>query len=77
MLLIPSCIVRSHPMLRAIATLAAICTASAAAVFTQAVPMTSSVSGACLAVFAFAATLLIGSVEAFETQAVRIERDDR
>ena len=64
-------------MLRAIVSLATICTASAAAVFSHVVPMTSSGSGACLAIFALAGTLLIGSVEAFETQAVRAERDDR
>ena len=33
-------------------------------------------SGVCLAVFALSATVLIGSFEAYETQAVRHDRDD-
>ena len=63
-------------MLSWILSLSALCAASAAVVFGHVVPMASPVSSLCLAVCALSATLLIGSFEAYETRAVKVDRDD-
>ena len=63
-------------MLRWMMALAALCVGSAALGFGHVTPMSGTLSGVCLAVFALSATLLIGSFEAYETQAVRPDRDD-
>ena len=64
-------------MLRVLMALAALCVGSALMGFGKIVPLQSSASGLCLAIFALSATLLIGSVEAYETQARRVvDRDD-
>lgn len=63
-------------MLSWMMALAALCAASAALGFGHVTPMSGTLSGVCLAVFALSATLLIGSFEAYETQAVRRDRDD-
>ena len=63
-------------MLSWLLALSALCVGSAALGFGHLAPMGESLSGLCLAVFALSATLLIGSVEAYETQAVRRDRDD-
>jgi len=66
-----------HTMLRWILALFTLCVASAALGFGKIVPLPGASASICLAVFALSATLLIGSFEAYETQAVRAERDDR
>jgi uncharacterized membrane protein YtjA (UPF0391 family) len=63
-------------MLSWMMALAALCVASAALGFGHVTPMSGTLSGVCLAVFALSATLLIGSFEAYETRAVRRDRDD-
>ena len=63
-------------MLRWIMALAALCVGSAVLGFGHVTPLGGTLSGLCLAVFALSATLLIGSFEAYETQAVRRDRDD-
>lgn len=63
-------------MLRWIVALASLCAVSAVIGFGHVVPLASTLSSFCLIVFALSATLLIGSFEAYETQAVRVERDD-
>lgn len=64
-------------MLRWIVALSLLCAASAAVGFGHVVPFASTLSSLCLMVFALSATLLIGSFEAYETQALRVESDDR
>ena len=63
-------------MLRWMSALAALCVGSAALGFGHVTPVDGRVSSLCLAVCALSATLLIGSFEAYETQAVRGDRDD-
>ncbi len=63
-------------MLRWMMALAALCVGSAALGFGHVTPVSGSLSGLCLAIFALSATLLIGSFEAYETRAVRGDRDD-
>ena len=64
-------------MLRLIMALAALCVGSAAMGLGKVIPVPATTSGLCLAVFAISATLLIGSFEAYETQATRVvDRDD-
>ena len=63
-------------MLRWILALAALCVGSAMVGLGHVTPVSGTMSGLCLAVFALSATVLIGSFEAYETQAVRHERDD-
>ncbi len=63
-------------MLRWMMALAALCVVSAALGFGHVTPVSGALSGVCLAVFALSATLLIGSLEAYETQAVRHDRDE-
>ena len=63
-------------MLRWILALAVLCAASAALGFGQVMQVGATASGLCLAVFALSGTLLIGSFEAYETQAVRSDRDE-
>ena len=63
-------------MLRLILGLAALCVGSGALGLGHVTPVSGTLSGLCLAVFALSATLLIGSFEAYETQAVRRDRDD-
>ncbi len=64
-------------MLRLMLALAALCAGSAAMGFGKVMPLPTTASGLCLAVFALSATLLIGSFEAYETQAGRVvDRDD-
>ena len=63
-------------MLRWILALAALCVGSAALGFGHVAPVSGTLSGLCLAVCALSATLLIGSFEAYETQAIRHDRDD-
>lgn len=63
-------------MLRFILALAALCVVSGALGLGHVMPVSGTFSGLCLAVFALSATLLIGSFEAYETQAVRHDRDD-
>ena len=64
-------------MLRWIIALTVLCGVSATLGFGQFVPLASAPSGLFLAIFAVSATLLIGSFEAYETQGVRVERDER
>ena len=69
--------VRSMMMLRLMMALAALCVGSAAMGLGKVMPLPATTSGLCLAVFALSATLLIGSFEAYETEASRVvERDD-
>lgn len=63
-------------MLRWILALAVLCAVSMALGLSQAVPVGGTLSGLCLAVSALSATLLIGSFEAYETEAVGRDRDD-
>ncbi len=63
-------------MLRLMLALAALCVGSAALGLGHVAPISGAMSGLCLAVFALSATLLIGSFEAYETQAVGRDRDD-
>ena len=63
-------------MLRWILALAALCVGSAALGFGHVTAIDGRMSSLCLAVCALSATLLIGSFEAYETQAVRGDRDD-
>ena len=63
-------------MLRLILALAALCVGSGVLGLGHLMPVSGPFSGLCLAVFALSATLLIGSFEAYETQAVRRDRDD-
>ena len=63
-------------MLRWMMALAALCVGSAALGFGHVTPMSGTLSGVCLAVFALSATLLIGSFEAYETRGLRRDRDD-
>ena len=63
-------------MLRLMLALAALCVGSAVLGLGHFAPISGSLSGVCLTVFALSATLLIGSFEAYETQAVRHDRDD-
>ena len=63
-------------MLRWMMALAALCVVSAALGFGHVMPVGGTASGLCLAVFALSGTLLIGSLEAYETQAVRHDRDE-
>ena len=63
-------------MLRLILALAALCVGSGALGLGHVTPVSGRVSGLCLAVLAVSATLLLGSCEAYETQAVRRDRDD-
>ncbi len=64
-------------MLRWITLFSLLCGTSALLGFSNMVPAASSLNGLCLAIFAFSAVLLIGSFEAYETQAVLSDRDDR
>ncbi len=64
-------------MLRWILALLALCVGSAVLGFGKVVPLPDGSASVCLAIFALSATLLIGSFEAYETQAIRAERDDR
>jgi hypothetical protein len=64
-------------MLRWIFALACLCAVTAYLDFGRIVPIGSTTGGLCLVIFALSATLLIGSFEAYETQAARVERDDR
>lgn len=64
-------------MLRWIVALTVLCAASAVVGFGHVVPSASTLSSLGLMVFALSATLLIGSFEAYETQAVRVEPEDR
>lgn len=69
--------VRSIVMLRLMMALSALCVGSAAMGLGKIMPLPATTSGLCLAVFALSATLLIGSFEAYETEASRVvERDD-
>ena len=63
-------------MLRWIISLTFLCAISAAIGFGHFVPLASTLNSLCLMVFALSATLLIGSFEAYETQAVRVEPDE-
>lgn len=63
-------------MVRLMLALAALCAVSGVLGLGRVVPVSATFSGLCLAVFALSATLLIGSFEAYETRAVRRERDD-
>ena len=63
-------------MLRLMLALAALCVGSAVLGLGHFDPDQRHASGLCLAVFALSATLLIGSFEAYETQAVRRDRDE-
>lgn len=63
-------------MLRLILALAVLSVGSAVLGLGHFAPISGSLSGICLAVFALSSTLLIGSFEAYETQAVRRDRDD-
>lgn len=63
-------------MLRWIIALSVLCAGSAAMGFGHFVPLASTLSSLCLTVFALSATLLIGSFDAYETQAVLVERDE-
>ena len=68
---------RSIVMLRLMMALSALCVGSAAMGLGKVIPLPATTSGLCLAVFALSATLLIGSFEAYETEASRVvERDD-
>lgn len=64
-------------MLRWMFALFALCVGSAVLGFGRIVPLPEGSASICLAIFALSATLLIGSFEAYETQAIRTERDDR
>lgn len=64
-------------MLRWILALAAICTSSALLGLGKLGAVPSTFGSLCLTVSALSAVLLIGSFEAYETQAVRPDRDDR
>ena len=69
--------VRSTVMLRLMMALSALCVVSAAMGLGKVMPLPATTSGLCLAVFALSATLLIGSFEAYETEASRVvERDE-
>lgn len=63
-------------MLSWLLALVALCVGSAALGFGHVASVSAHLSGLCLAIFALSATLLIGSFEAYETQAVRRDRDD-
>ena len=67
--------VELSPMLRLILALMALCAGSAVLGFGHFTSISGSLSSVCLAVFALSATLLIGSFEAYETQAVRHDGD--
>lgn len=64
-------------MLRWILGLSFICASSALLGLGKMGAVNATFSGLCLTIFAFSAVLLIGSFEAYETQAVKVERDDR
>ena len=69
--------VRGMVMLRLMMALSALCVGSAAMGLGKVVQLPATTSGLCLAVFALSGTLLIGSFEAYETEASRVvERDD-
>lgn len=64
-------------MLRWIVILAALCAASLSVGFAYSLSPSSTLGGMSLVVFAICATLLIGSFEAYETEARPAEGEDR